>query len=480
VPPELTIVAPTHEGRRKTLGQLIESVRFSLERSGEPAEVLEISIHDDASKDGTEQMVAELAAACPFLISYGRSAEVTGLARNLVATMRQASGRFCWTLGSDDLVGPDGIAVVLRALRRNPHVTGLVVGSVDVDASDPSLRSRQPPGAFFPEPREYTVFRGAGPIFDQCGNAWGSLAWSVVHRERWLAALARDERTVFENPVFPQLVAEALATLDHPVWAWEPRVAAHRRGAETWLFEDDSMNLARSWALLLSSNCDAWAAVLGGRGRRWRRRVRRVQEVWGRADDARSSRLYESPPARDQLKMLFDWGRSLWPAGAFWREVLPILLTPPRLTKRLHSSDRGGGSAVGAGAAEVRLEAAIPGVIVAGSAPVIGVGVGNAGRRPIPGTGPAAVGIWQRWRRLPERELVGWEELRVNELGAMPADLQRRVGPGRAVTVDLALMAPHEPGRYELTIAGHQHGIGWLNDHGSPPLLAEIEVSAPL
>ncbi len=475
--PQLSIAIATHAGRREPLGELLDSIGSALTDVA-PGRV-EVSISDNASDDGTAEMVAEAATALPCELRYSRFDSNRGLAANLHQAIANASGRFCWTVGSDEKIAPEGIARVLAAIERAPDLSGLVVGSIDVDPEDVSLRTRQPPAAFFPDATRFTVYEDPDAILAACGNAWGALSWSVLNRRLWLSSAEARAELVARNPVFPQVIVMAGAALDRPRWGWEPAVCIHRRGADPFVFESAPVSMARKWAQLLGGCCDAWADVLGGRNRRWRRQVRRVQRVWGRVEDARGCKLYERPSLADQLALLAAWSRSLWPCRAFWRELLPALLAPARLTRRLHGvGDEARGAAPPAGGRpSVELEADLPGRVAAGGVSHVAVRVRNVDRTPIPGTGPTALGVWQRWRRSDEEAPLRWEELGVNELASQPVDVQRRLRPGASSDVDVALMAPTEPGRYELTVAAHRHGIGWLDLNGTAaPLRRRVEV----
>jgi hypothetical protein len=100
----------------------------------------------------------------------------------------------------------------------------------------------------------------------------------------------------------------------------------------------------------------------------------------------------------------------------------------------------------------------------------------NDGRRAVLPDGTSAVTIGQRWLT-PEGHILGCDELRLNELAALPQLLPHVIRVNRMVRAELVLYAPVEPGSYRIEVLAHQHGHGWLDGPTGPrALVADIEV----
>jgi hypothetical protein len=444
------------------------------------AGLVEICVSDNASRDGTAQSLARLSQHphCPVL--YRRQPEDTGLARNLLAAVGLARGRYCWLLGSDDLLAPGALRRACELLDELPDATGYVVGAMHVDAEHPGLRSRALPRAFHPRGQTQSI-EGFDRILDSCGNAWCALSWTVVDREAWLRAAQRRAEMVLAHPVFPQIVVLAGMAEERPLWGWLAEPLVHQRNATTFLFEEGDLPLAARWTQIIAGAAAVWGAVLGRGGIRWRRRMRRLNEVWGSAADARATKLYGSPPSlRSQARLASACLGAFWPVRSYWREVLPATLMPAWLTRARygfqHANDVRGRAIE---TARLAISGFLPARMVAGSVEAVQIEARNDGRRTILPEGPRGVTIGQRWLTDARRPL-GREELGLNELAALPQPVPRALRAGRGTHLELTLYAPIEPGLYRVEAAAHQHGRGWLDELGELEVLAaDIDVFDP-
>src|SRR5207302_2663631 len=111
---------------------------------------VEVCVSDNASGDGTAELMADLAARAPCPVLYRRNDVNRGLASNLLAAVELARGAYCWLLGSDDLLADGALRTAVAHLEAVPDATGHAVGAIHVDAEDPSLRSVALARAFHP------------------------------------------------------------------------------------------------------------------------------------------------------------------------------------------------------------------------------------------------------------------------------------------------------------------------------------------
>jgi hypothetical protein len=357
-----------------------------------------------------------------------------------------------------------------------PDATGYAVGAVHVDAEDPQLRSRQLSRAFHPPGESTRLIEGLDAVYDQCGNAWCALSWSLVEREAWLRAAREHRDLALAHPIFPQVVIFAAMAAERPRWGWLAEPLIRQRNATTFLFEQGEVPLADRWSEIIGGVAAAWGAVLGRGGARWRRRMRLLHRVWGGAGDMRATKLYDEPTLRSQARLSLVCLRAFWPARGYWRDVLAPTLMPAWLTRARYAAEgRWPAGARGSQLRQITLSASLPTSLSAESVARVDVVVCNDGRRSVHAAGPNAVTIGQHWSIVEGRALEP-EELALNALAAMPQSLPHAIRADRSVLVELALFAPLEPGLYRAEVIAHRHGRGWLDGAGESQVLADVEV----
>jgi glycosyltransferase involved in cell wall biosynthesis len=461
--PLLSVCVPTHHGRAGTVSVLIEDL---IEQARSLPNMVEVCVSDNASGDGTAEMVADLAARATCPVRYRRQPQDLGLVANLLSAVELACGEYCWLMGSDDMLEEGALGRALELIRALPGLTGYVVGAVYVDSEDPSKRSRQLPRAFHPPGVETRRIDGVDAIYEQCGNSWILLSWNIVARDEWNAATERHRDLVLAHPVYPQIVVLAMMARARPQWGWLAEPLVRQRNALTFLFEPDDVPLADRWSQLIEGISAVWADIFGGRcNKGWRRRMRIVARVWGSAEDVRGTKLYDDPPVVSQIRLARALFGAFWPVRDYWRGVMAATLSPAWLTRARHAP-AGGWLARRATliAGQLILSGQLPSRLSAGSVASTIVVLRNAGPRTVPVTGPDAVTIAQRWRNSDGVPLE-WRMLRTNELAGMPRPIARAIRRGRFVSTEIPLYAPMEPGSYGLEIVANQPGR-WLDEAG--------------
>jgi glycosyltransferase involved in cell wall biosynthesis len=111
----LTVGIPTFNGA-KYLGEAIQSVTLQLCDLSE-GDNLEILVADNCSSDGTQALVAELAAKFPQVIRYVRQPRNVGYDRNVDYLANAAAGDFILFLGDDDYLLPGAICRLLKIIK---------------------------------------------------------------------------------------------------------------------------------------------------------------------------------------------------------------------------------------------------------------------------------------------------------------------------------------------------------------------------
>ncbi len=108
----LSICIPTHN-RKDYLKQTIQSILSSIHAGNN--QNIEICISDNCSTDGTDRMINEIIATNPVSkIYYKRNDSNIGADLNYISVIKMASSEYCWFLGSDDIILPNGIDDVLK------------------------------------------------------------------------------------------------------------------------------------------------------------------------------------------------------------------------------------------------------------------------------------------------------------------------------------------------------------------------------
>lgn len=123
--PTISIVLPTYNGVR-FLGEAIDSVL------NQTVEDLELVIGDDASTDGTRELLQSYAEK-DARVSVVFNETNLGYVRNQVATFKRCRGKYIKTYAQDDALSPDCCQLMLKAFEENPSVSLVCVSRMQID-----------------------------------------------------------------------------------------------------------------------------------------------------------------------------------------------------------------------------------------------------------------------------------------------------------------------------------------------------------
>lgn len=112
----LSICTPTYN-RKELLAATIDSIMSQIPH--ELSEVIEIVISDNASTDGTEELIEVLKQNYNNIV-YFKWPENMGPDRNYLKVIELASGEYCWFFGSDDILLPGSLEKVLSVVTGQP------------------------------------------------------------------------------------------------------------------------------------------------------------------------------------------------------------------------------------------------------------------------------------------------------------------------------------------------------------------------
>lgn len=115
----ISIGIPTYNGERY-LSQAIESVITQL--SDIPDRQIEILVSDNASTDGTGEIVKEYITRYPDIVTYARNPQNIGYDRNVDNLFKVARGEYLWLLGDDDMLVPGAVRKLFSLIENHRDV----------------------------------------------------------------------------------------------------------------------------------------------------------------------------------------------------------------------------------------------------------------------------------------------------------------------------------------------------------------------
>ena len=215
---KLAICIPTHHGRAATLRVLLDSI---LSQGGVPSgDEIEICISDNASTDGTANLVAEVERVSPFPVRYHRFDIDQGGTRNFVQVVDIATAEWCWLVGSDDALLPGALRGALTAIRNNPAAVGITCNKVNFDKTLTAYHSVDHEIAL-PSHPERSRFLPAEEAVDQLAIAYSYMSGHLFQRAAWRAVVhSFGIEPLVALRHFPHVFAFASMASRHHGWVW--------------------------------------------------------------------------------------------------------------------------------------------------------------------------------------------------------------------------------------------------------------------
>jgi glycosyltransferase involved in cell wall biosynthesis len=312
------------------LAHLIDGI---LEQAtGELAEQLEICVSDNASQDGTEDLMRTYADRHPGRIRYRRNEGDLGAIRNIFASFELARGEYCFAIMSDDALAPRGLAAIMSALADNPGVSGVTVNSLHLDAD---LREVVPifPAAIMP-PSDRGTVRYTDP--DRLVRDLGLLFTHdlLVRRSEWQTVVeGQRERLLAASPNFAYALVLGRVARRRPDWLWLPQVVVHNRlFASTWVEGRAYHDVHLAW---LRDIAGVFRELSAGNRETYKRLLYKWYLLAESNQELVTWKMGAELSWRDDLRMLTGVARCLYPLREFWLHALPLLLVPHGLVKAM-------------------------------------------------------------------------------------------------------------------------------------------------
>lgn len=333
-PPVLSICIPTYR-MAPYLADLLDGIAdqvcaLPLERRG----LVEVVVSDNASPDDTPAVVELYRARLPRLV-YHRQLENIGADRNYLAAVAYASGRFCWLMGSDDVVEAGGVARLIELVLEHDDVAGI---SIDRHVRSFDLATITPEQALGDFPKQ-TMLTGSNTVFERMGWWFGYLSAQVIRRDLWDEVVrTKPVQDYYNAYVHVYVIAEMLKIC--PNWLVVPERLVG------WRAENDSFLSSGRYARLkldvvgfeqitrgtFGENSRTFRAMrdtIATRHLRLNVMVARAGDDWGREIRRKTRRLAF---------------RHYWRSPPFWLRTVPLLLAPDFLVlplRRLRRRWRG-------------------------------------------------------------------------------------------------------------------------------------------
>lgn len=316
--PMLSICIPTFRMApylRDLLGTIAE-------QSGDvPRDALEIVVCDNASPDDTKAVVDSFRERFGRFV-YQRHTENIGPDRNFLAAVAAASGRYCWLMGSDDVVEPGAVAKLLRLIETYPDVCGM---SLNRNARSFDLATIIPENAFPAIPHQ-RLLHGAETIFSALSYYFGYLSAQVIHRDTWQQVVRTQPIARYYNAYVHVFVIAEMLKL-RPDWlVVVDRLVGWRSGNDSFMadgryrrLEIDVVGYEQIAAGAFGKNSDTYRAM---------RDTIATQHLRHHIIAALGEGSWSPDLRRKTRRLAF---RHYAASKPFWWQTAPLLIVPARL-----------------------------------------------------------------------------------------------------------------------------------------------------
>jgi abequosyltransferase len=468
-----SICIPTHDGRRVQLEEALKSVVDQI-RPDIGAEI-EIVVSDNASADGTEEMMASFGAQNPGLqVVYARNERNLRL-ENIMRVVERASGEWCWLFGSDDVMAAGALEAVLAAIRAYPEAAGIAVARTNFDHTMQQRVQADPPEAA-PPWHATTLIHGFAEIEDALAFQHGFMSANIVRRELWLAAAeSTAAHALGRHPDWPHLLVFAEMARRQPHWVWLPTVLVLVRSGRPYLVESgaEQPNLARMHVLLVDGLRRAWQEIATNNAALRRRLMERTFHVAASRHAVENMKLSGGHGLGWDLRLAWSFARAFWWLGPFWNDVAPVLVVPAslyraRYLRRLRALRPM--PMLAPSECSVMVSAELPARWWAREMERIPCRVRNTGTVALRTAGDQPIHLGGRW--------FGADGALVMETVRDP--LPSSVEPGEEVEVIVRTHTPWDAGRYRLELGCVQENVRWFSDSNpANALFVDVDVHLP-
>lgn len=324
----LSICIPTHNGRARSLRDVIESILSQI-ASGLSGDV-EVCISDNASQDGTADLLRGYREKYPGLFRVNRNDRDEGFEPNLLKSVELANGDYCWLFSSDDQLVAGSIDKVIHLLAQQPNLAGVSVNRVNYDR-DMTRESWQDPAGIYPVSPEWPHrYDSADQALQECGVVFTYASSQIVCRGLWREVVdAYGANRLARYRIFPHLFVIAAMVARRPAWLWFPDKLVKNRVENDSLVRDLDDQIFLYRLATMKEISQIWMDLLGRGSPQYRVMMTRFYRLWWNgAAVRRQVKLTPRHSFRGDVSLLVGSTRQLYFLPEFWRDAFPALLTP--------------------------------------------------------------------------------------------------------------------------------------------------------
>lgn len=299
--PRLSLCIPTYNRASFLRGALESGLQ---EAANHPAGMVEVLVCDNASTDGTAELIADLQAAHPELRALKNPVNL-GFDPNYLRCVDEARGEFIWVLGDDDVWVPGSVARVLCELDAGADACLCLSEACELDMTPiivlPWYLEADPPKVWNLDTREDLI-----RYFDACARNAGVFAFisvAIFRRDRFLSHWESIQRSLGTG--YPHLwgMLEFLRQPTHLHYI--PEVLVRNRMSDKHTDSYASMDLYGRWM----SDLRGWALI--------------ADAVFG--DDAELHTSFSRILGRNHHNTILPGLRRCAPTEAAWLDAKPFL-----------------------------------------------------------------------------------------------------------------------------------------------------------
>ena len=258
----LAICIPTHDGRAQTLRELLESI--ASQSSALKQSEVEICVSDNASLDGTGELIREFQARLPISLKYFRFARDMRGVRNFVNVVDMAAAEYCWLVGSDDMIPPGGIANVLSTLERLGGVAGMTFNKLNFDRTLSSYLGPDHDLVLPADPSRTRTLNGLPEIAQNLAMSFSFMSAHVFRRKSWTDVVSEvgiDKLCSMRH--FPHSYVFLRMAATEGQWYWLADYCVIQRMDNFCILDENQRHLANYAEEITHDLAKVWDTALG-------------------------------------------------------------------------------------------------------------------------------------------------------------------------------------------------------------------------
>lgn len=335
---KLAICIPTHHGRMNALKELLESIACqsdTLDRSE-----VEICISDNASLDGTTELVREFQSRLPLSLKYFRFERDMRGVRNFVNVVDMANAEYCWLVGSDDMIPPDGVKNVLAALAKLPGVSAITFNKLNFDKSLEKYLGPDHDLVLPAKPSQSRMLLGLREIAQNLAMPFTFMSAHVFLRRHWQKVVEEiGIERLCATRHFPHSYIFLRIAGNEDNWYWLADYCVIQRMGNFCILEENSLHLS-NYADELTHDLEAvWNLTIDSDASKTQLMGKLLLLYWNPVAVLIYLADSRVTPA-DQRRLRAELVRRFRPQSLFWITTYPMLWVPGILCRGIMNTLR--------------------------------------------------------------------------------------------------------------------------------------------